>query len=134
MLRVNQDDLKVLVGRVLGNPVAVQDTQTTALAAGSEGRSGMRNKNRQETIGVCEVCENQPAGALLSLAAQAALELQLLHTLGGGLAVHGTLADRALAATALCLEEGVGFHWGFVERTSRPLRKTRTLTRTRYTT
>lgn len=72
VLGVNEDDLKVLVGGVLVDPVGVQDTQVGAAAANT----------------------------LLSSSTQGTLVLELVDTLVGGLAVGGTLGDRALAATA----------------------------------
>lgn len=60
---VHQDDLEVLVARVLVNPVRVQHTQATALAA----------------------------NALLSHVAQVASGLQLGDTLVDGLAVDNAL-------------------------------------------
>ena len=69
--RVDEDDLKVLVCGVLSNPVRVEDTEATASAA----------------------------GALLGNAALAALELEVVHTLVGGLAADGTLGNLALATT-----------------------------------
>lgn len=71
VLRVNEDDLEVLVGGVLVDPVGVQDTQVGAAAANT----------------------------LFSSGAQSTLVLELVNTLVGGLAVGGTLGDRALAAT-----------------------------------
>lgn len=72
VLRVNADDLEVLVGGVLVDPVGVQDTQVGAAAANT----------------------------LFSSGAQSTLVLELVDTLVGGLAVGGTLGNRALAATA----------------------------------
>ena len=72
VLGVNEDDLEVLVGRVLVDPVGVQDTQVSAAAANT----------------------------LLSGGTEGTLVLELVDTLVGGLAVGGTLGNRALAATA----------------------------------
>lgn len=72
VLGVNEDDLEVLVGGVLVDPVGVQDTQVGAAAANT----------------------------LLSSSTQGTLVLELVDTLVGGLAVGGTLGDGALAATA----------------------------------
>lgn len=72
VLGVNEDNLEVLVGGVLVDPVGVQDTQVGAAAANT----------------------------LLSGSRQSALVLELVDTLVGGLAVGGTLGDGALAATA----------------------------------
>lgn len=58
VLGVNEDDLVVLVGRVLVDPVGVQDTEVSAAAADT----------------------------LLSSGLQRALVLQLVNTLVGGLA------------------------------------------------
>lgn len=58
VLGVDEDDLEVLVGRVLVDPVRVEDTQVSAAAADT----------------------------LLSGGLQGALVLQLVHTLVGGLA------------------------------------------------
>lgn len=71
VLGVDQDDLEVLVGRVLVDPVGVEDAQVGAAAADT----------------------------LLSGGAEGALVLELVDTLVGGLAVGGTLASRLLAAT-----------------------------------
>lgn len=72
VLGVNEDDLEVLVGGVLVDPVGVQDTQVGAATTDT----------------------------LLSGGAQSTLVLELVDTLVGGLAVGGTLGSRALAATA----------------------------------
>lgn len=72
VLGVNEDDLEVLVGGVLVDPVGVQDAQVSAAAANT----------------------------LLSSGAQSTLVLELVYTLVGGLAVGGTLGGRALATTA----------------------------------
>ena len=72
VLWVEHDDLEVLVGGVLVDPVGVQDAQVGAAAADT----------------------------LLSGSAQSTLVLELVDTLVGGLAVGGTLGGRALAATA----------------------------------
>jgi hypothetical protein len=68
---VHQDDLEVLEGGVLVNPVRVQDTQIGALA----GNSFFSNRT------------------------QGALELELVDTLRSGLSVNLTLTDRSLTAT-----------------------------------
>jgi hypothetical protein len=72
VLGVNTDDLEVLVGGVLVDPVGVQDTQVGAAAANT----------------------------LLSGGTESTLVLELVDTLVGGLAVGGTLGGRALAPTA----------------------------------
>lgn len=72
VLGVDTDDLEVLVGGVLVDPVGVQDTQVGAAAANT----------------------------LLSSSTEGTLILELVDTLVGGLAVGGTLGGRALAATA----------------------------------
>jgi hypothetical protein len=72
VLGVDQDDLVVLVGRVLVDPVRVENAQVGAAAADT----------------------------LLSGGLEGALVLELVDTLVGGLAVGGTLGGRALAATA----------------------------------
>lgn len=72
VLGVDENNLKVLVGGVLVDPVRVQDAQIGAAAADT----------------------------LLGGGLERALVLELVHTLVGGLAESGTLADRLLAATA----------------------------------
>jgi hypothetical protein len=72
VLGVNTDDLEVLVGGVLVDPVGVQDTQVGAATANT----------------------------LLSGGTESTLVLELVDTLVGGLAVGGTLGGRALATTA----------------------------------
>ena len=72
VLGVDKDNLVVLVGRVLVDPVGVQDTQVGAAAANT----------------------------LLGGGFEGALVLELVDTLVGGLAVGGTLGGRALATTA----------------------------------
>lgn len=72
VLGVDTDDLEVLVGGVLVDPVGVQDTQVGAAAANT----------------------------LLSSGTEGTLVLELVDTLVGGLAVGGTLGGRALATTA----------------------------------
>lgn len=69
---VDQDDLEVLVGGVLVNPVRVQDTQV---------RSSSTN-------------------SLLSSNSQGSLVLQLLNTLVGWLTVSSTLWNRSLSTTS----------------------------------
>ena len=72
VLGVDQDNLEVLVGGVLVDPVGVQDTQVGAATANT----------------------------LLSGGSESTLVLELVDTLVGGLAVGGTLGSRALATTA----------------------------------
>lgn len=72
VLGVDKDDLVVLVGRVLVDPVGVEDAQVSAAAANT----------------------------LLSGGTERALVLELVDTLVGGLAVGGTLGSGLLAATA----------------------------------
>ena len=72
VLRVDEDNLVVLVDTVLVNPVRVEDTKVTASATNT----------------------------LLGGAPQAPLGLQLVNTLANGLAVGGTLGDGLLAVTA----------------------------------
>jgi hypothetical protein len=72
VLGVDTDDLEVLVGGVLVDPVGVQDAQVGAAAANT----------------------------FLSGSTQSTLVLELVDTLVGGLAVGGTLGGRALATTA----------------------------------
>jgi hypothetical protein len=72
VIGVDEDDLEVLVGGVLVDPVGVQDTQVHRV----------------------------PAGALLGHAAQVARELEVVDTLVYGLSVHDTLVERPLAATS----------------------------------
>ena len=62
VLGVNEDDLEVLVGGVLVDPVRVQDTEVTASLADT----------------------------LLRNALKTSLRLQVVHTLADGLAVGGT--------------------------------------------
>lgn len=69
---IDEDDLKVLVGGILVDPVRVQDTEIGAAAANT----------------------------LLSNGLQVAGRLELVHTMAGGLAVNLALGDLALAATA----------------------------------
>jgi hypothetical protein len=71
VLGVDEDDLVVLVGRVLVDPVRVEDSEVSAAAANT----------------------------LLGGSLEGSLVLQLVDTLVGGLAVSGTLRSRALAAT-----------------------------------
>jgi hypothetical protein len=71
VLGVDEDDLVVLVGRVLVDPVRVEDSEVSAAAADT----------------------------LLGGSLEGSLVLQLVETLVGGLAVSGTLRSRALAAT-----------------------------------
>jgi len=71
VLGVDEDDLVVLVGRVLVDPVGVEDSEVSAAAADT----------------------------LLGGGLEGSLVLQLVDTLVGGLAVSGTLRSRALAAT-----------------------------------
>ena len=71
VLRVDEDDLEVLVGRVLVDPVGVEDTEVGAATADT----------------------------LLSGGLERALVLQLANTLVGGLAVCDTLGHRSLSAT-----------------------------------
>lgn len=72
VLGVDADDLEVLVGRVLVDPVGVQHTQVGAAAANT----------------------------LLSGGLEGTLIFELVNTVVGGLAVGGTLGNRALATTA----------------------------------
>jgi hypothetical protein len=71
VLGVDKDDLEVLVGGVLVDPVGVEDAQVGAAAADT----------------------------LLSGSLERALVLELVHTLVGGLAIGGTLGNGPLAAT-----------------------------------
>lgn len=70
--RVDEDDFEVLVGRVLVNPVRVQDSQVGASSANSF--FGSRTER--------------------------SLVLQVVDTLVGGLTVSSTLGDRSLSATS----------------------------------
>lgn len=72
VLRIHKDDLEVLVGGILVDPVRVQHTQVVAVAA----------------------------SALLSDTSQVANKLQLVDTLVLGLTVDDTLVVGSLAATA----------------------------------
>ena len=72
MVRVNEDDLVVLVNTVLVNPVRVQNSEVSASASNT----------------------------FFSSAPQASLRLELGDTLVDGLAVGGTLGDVLLAVTA----------------------------------
>lgn len=72
VLGINKNNLKVLVGRVLVNPVRVQDTEVTSTTANT----------------------------LLSSSTERSLVLKLSNTLVGGLTVGSTLVNRALAATS----------------------------------
>lgn len=72
VLGVDEDDLVVLVGRVLVDPVGVEDAQVGTAATDT----------------------------LLSGGLEGALVLELVDTLVGGLAVGSTLGGRALATTA----------------------------------
>lgn len=72
VLGVDKDNLEVLVGGVLVDPVGVQDTQVGATAANT----------------------------LLSGSTESTLVLELVDTLVGGLAVGGTLGCGPLTATA----------------------------------
>lgn len=71
VLRVDEDDLVVLVGGVLVDPVGVQDTQVGAATADT----------------------------LLSGGGESTLVLEVVDTHVGGLAVGGTLGHRPLTAT-----------------------------------
>jgi hypothetical protein len=72
VLGVDKDDLEVLVGGVLVDPVGVQDTQVGATATDT----------------------------LLSGSSESTLVFELVDTHVGGLAVGGTLGNGPLAATA----------------------------------
>ncbi len=72
VLRINKDDLKVLVGGILVNPVRVQHSQVVAVAAST----------------------------LLSHTSQVADEFQLVDTLVLGLTVNNTFVVRSLATTS----------------------------------
>lgn len=72
MVRVNKDNLEVLVGSILVDPVRVEDTEVGA----------------------------NTASALLGNTAQVADELELVDTLVLGLAIDNTLVVRSLAATS----------------------------------
>lgn len=69
---VDKDDLKVLVGRVLVNPVGVEDTEVTSTTTNT----------------------------LFGSSTEGSLVLELVDTHVGGLTVGSTLVGRALAATS----------------------------------
>lgn len=69
--RIDQDDLKVLVGRVLVDPVRVEDAQVTALASNT----------------------------LLSGGLERALVLELVDSVAAGLTIGGTLGNWLFATT-----------------------------------
>lgn len=69
--RIDEDNLVVLVGSVLGNPVRVEHTEVSATASNT----------------------------LLGTGANRTLMLQLVDTMTTGLAVHNSLRVRSLAAT-----------------------------------
>lgn len=71
MARINKDDLKVLVGGILVNPVRVQDTEIRATTANT----------------------------LLSNGLEVTGGLELVHTMTGGLTVDLALGDLALTTT-----------------------------------
>jgi len=71
MLRVDEDNLKVLVGGILVDPVGVENTQVCTAAADTLLGSGL----------------------------EGALVLELVHTLVGGLAICGSFGDRPLATS-----------------------------------
>ena len=81
VLGVNEDDLVVLVGRVLVDPVGVQDTQVGATTADT----------------------------LLSGGLEGALVLQLVHSLVGGLAC--SLERPVSHGLSPGLEKGVLWNW-----------------------
>jgi len=70
--RINKDNLEVLVGSILVHPVGVENTQVAGTAT----------------------------NALLSHRSQGTLELELSHTLTGGLAVGDTLGGLSLAGAS----------------------------------
>uniref|UniRef100_A0A2M3YXJ3 Uncharacterized protein n=1 Tax=Anopheles braziliensis TaxID=58242 RepID=A0A2M3YXJ3_9DIPT len=70
--RIDHDDLVVLVGSILGNPVRVQHAQTS----------------------------DTTSNTFLSNRLQATVRLELVDTVALGLAVSATLGNRALAASA----------------------------------
>jgi hypothetical protein len=72
VVRINKDDLKVLVGSILVDPVRVQDTQVSALAANTLFSGGLER----------------------------ALVLELVDTLVDGLTIGSTLGGSSLAVTA----------------------------------
>lgn len=72
VLGIDEDDLEVLVGGVLVDPVGVEHAQVGAAASDT----------------------------LLSGGAERALVLELVHTMVGGLSVGGTLGDGLFAVTA----------------------------------
>ena len=71
MVRINEDNLVILVNTVLVDPVRVQDTEVTASLADT----------------------------LLRNALKTSLRLQVVDTLADGLAVSGTLGDLLFAVT-----------------------------------
>jgi len=71
VLGVDEDDFEVLVGRILVDPVGVQDAEVGAATTNSLFGSG----------------------------AEGSLILELVHTLVGGFAESGTLWHRLLATT-----------------------------------
>ena len=72
VLGIDEDDLEVLVGGVLVDPVGVEHAQVGAAASDT----------------------------LLSGGTERALVLELVHTMVGGLSVGGTLGDGLFAVTA----------------------------------
>lgn len=72
VLGINKDNLKVLVSRILVNPVRTQDTEVTSTAANT----------------------------LFSSSTKRSLVLKLADTLVGGLTVGSTLVNGSLAATS----------------------------------
>ena len=71
MVRVNEDNLVVLVDTVLVNPVRVEDTKITASATNT----------------------------LFSYGTKTTLELEVVNTLADGFTVGSTLGDRLLPVT-----------------------------------
>lgn len=72
VLGINQNNLKVLVGRVLVNPVRVENTEVSGTTSNT----------------------------LLSSSTQRTLVLELVNTLVGGLTVSSTLGNRSLTVTS----------------------------------
>uniref|UniRef100_A0A182ILW8 Uncharacterized protein n=1 Tax=Anopheles atroparvus TaxID=41427 RepID=A0A182ILW8_ANOAO len=89
---IDHDDLEVLVGGILGNPVRVQDAETTDTATNtflqvaSQPKTSFRHLSDECTY--------------LGNGLQTTVWLELVDTVALGLAVRATLGDRAFATTA----------------------------------
>jgi hypothetical protein len=93
VLGVDKDDLKVLVGSILVDPVGVYDDDDQHSFSRTHRPTAVRGLTQHAQVGA------PTSNTLLSGGPERPLVLELVDTLVGGLSIGGTLRDGLLAVT-----------------------------------